>query len=48
MLFVATFLFFVLAMAGLGIGLLLGRPQGPRAGCGSDCRCLREAGERKK
>lgn len=45
MLFLATLLIFVLAMAGLGAGLLLGRNGSPRVGCGNDCRCLPEAGD---
>lgn len=39
MLFICTFLFFSLAMIGLGIKLLLGEEKGPGVGCGSECRC---------
>jgi len=46
MLFLATFLVFLLAMGGLALGLAVGRGA-PAAGCGRDCRCVEERpGER--
>jgi hypothetical protein len=46
MLFILTFLIFMLAMTCLGFGLVLGRRQDSQAGCGNHCRCLPIAGER--
>ncbi len=40
MLFIATFIVIMLAMAALGLSLFLGNGQAPQAGCGNDCRCV--------
>lgn len=40
-LFLATFFLVVLAMAAMGLGVLLGRKRRLVRGCGRECECLR-------
>jgi len=39
MLFVATLIILILAMAGIGLGILCSRRVASQARCGIDCRC---------
>lgn len=48
MLFFATLMILLLAMAGLGLGILCGQRRARQAGCGIDCRCVPDRQETGK
>lgn len=46
--FIATFVAFCLMMAAMALGMLLGRTQELKRGCGRECECLDRARPREE